>query len=103
MGTHPWNMRNITVKTTNYTLIGNDDVLLVDATSGVITITLPKISIAEGCTYVVKKVDSSSNAVTIDPDGSETIDGATTHVLSSQYDRVEFIADAGRGWHIIGT
>lgn len=65
------------------------------------TITLPAATAdLDGLVYVVKKVDSSGNTVTIDGNGSETIDGATTKVLSAQYDTVSIVCD-GSNWLVI--
>lgn len=83
----------------NYTADATDYLILVDATGGARTITLPKAETWAGFPLVVKKVDSSANAVTIDGNGSETIDGATTYALSEQYDSIEILSD-GEGWQI---
>lgn len=68
----------------NYTATEDDYTILVNATSAAVTINLPRTS--RGRIYVVKKIDASANAVTIDANQSQTIDGATTLVLASQYD-----------------
>lgn len=47
-----------------------------------------------------EKSDASFNAVTIDGDGSETINGAATLLLLRQYDSVTLICD-GTGWRVI--
>jgi len=84
---------------TTYTALPTDGVILADATSAAFTVTLPAAANVTNQMYVVKKVDAS-NTVTVDADGSETIDGATTHSLSSQYDSVHVVSD-GSNWHII--
>jgi len=84
---------DITLDETNYAVT-------VDASGANRTITLPAISGITGRVYVVKKTDSSVNTVTVDGNASETIDGATTNVLSSQYDSITIIAGASE-WHII--
>lgn len=90
--------RKFTTVTAATTLGPTHDVLLVDATSGALTITLPAVSGSSERQYVVKKVDSSGNAVTVDGNASETIDGATTNVLSSQYDTVRVGCDGSVWW-----
>ena len=82
----------VITKTSSYTATENDHTILVNATSAAVTIRLPRT--AKARVYVVKKIDSSANAVTIDPEGSQTIDGATTLVLSTQYDVAVLHADA---------
>lgn len=73
-------------------------IVIADATSGALTVTLPPVE--EGLKVVVKKVDSSVNDVTVDGDGSDTIDGGTTQVLSNQYDTFLIVSD-GTTWHLV--
>lgn len=78
----------VQTKTYNYTVVTGDKgtTILVDASSGNLTITLLAVATAlDGFDLNVVKIDSSANTVTIDGDGSETIDGATTQVLTYQY------------------
>ncbi len=91
-------------KTANYTVTTSDrnKTFLGDATSAAFTFTLPAASSAgSGFTLMFKKTDSSANAVTLDGNSSETIDGSTTYALSSQYDSAILICD-GSNWHITG-
>lgn len=72
----------------------------VDASSGSVNATLPLAADAtNGFEITIKKTDSSANAVTIDGNGAETIDGATTQTLSNQYDSMILVCD-GTEWHI---
>jgi hypothetical protein len=75
---------SVVTKTSNYTATEDDYTILVNAAAAAVTINLPRTS--RGRVYVVKKIDASANAVTIDANQSQTIDGSTTLVLSSQYD-----------------
>ena len=94
----------IAAKTSDYTATANDGSIEVVATSGAITITLPAASDAAGRIYVVKKTDSSGNAVTIDANASETIDGATTVSLASQYSTAIIQCNAaGTAWLRLAT
>jgi hypothetical protein len=86
----------------NDTLTTTDYTELVDCSSGARTITLPTAASASGRVYVIKKIDATGNAVTIDGDGSETIDGATTQTLSSQYDAMMIQSD-GTEWWILSS
>ena len=91
--------------TANYTGLdtARDKIIRVDATSGAVTIALIAAATAgDGFQIAVKKVDSSGNAVTIDGNASETIDGATTLALSTQYD-VALLACDGSNWHVINS
>lgn len=81
----------VIVKTATYTATETDHTILVNATSAAVTIRLPRTQ--KGRVFAIKKIDSSANAVTIDPEGSQTIDGATTLVLQTQYDIAVLHAD----------
>ena len=89
-------------KSADYTAVATDSTLLVDATAAARTITLPAASGATGRIYVVKKTDAGGNSVTVDANASETIDGATTYVLATQYKFVAIQCD-GSNWHVIGA
>lgn len=88
----------IATKTANYTLLTTDGVILGDATAGNFTLTLPAVSGNSGLVYRIKKIDSSANTVTIDGNGSETIDGSLTAILDLQYAAVDIICDATTWW-----
>ena len=75
--------------------------ILCDATSGVITVNLPASATTKSMEVIVKKIDSSANAITVDGNSSETIDGATTKSLASQYDYIVVTSD-GSNMHVIG-
>lgn len=87
-------------KTSNYTAASNDNVILVDASGGAVTISLPASSGVSGRVYTVKKMDASGNNVVVDPNGGETIDGAGTNTLSSQYQSVTTICNGSAWWTI---
>jgi len=59
-------------------------VVLVDASAGDVTITLPKLANFNG-RYEIKRIDLSANVVTVKADGSETIDGVNSHDILTQY------------------
>lgn len=82
----------------NTILTNNNDVVLVSAASGAISITLPSPS--DGKLIYVKKTDSTVNAVNIIPSGIDTIDGNPRYSLLGQYDAVQMISD-GTNWFII--
>lgn len=88
----------VTAVTANYTQSLNDAVILVNATSGAVTITLQPALQCEQKRITIKKTDSSGNAVTIDADGAETIDGSATKSLATQYKTYELIAQNGSWW-----
>lgn len=94
------NNKNVATKTANYTALQSDDVLLGDATSGAITITLPTAVGNTGEVFHIKKIDSSVNAVTIATTSSETIDGVTTQTLGVQYKNLTVVSN-GVSWDIL--
>jgi len=77
-----------------------DKVILVDASGGPITITLPTAANSDSVFYCVKALDVSGGNVTIDGDGAETIDGAATITLNVQYQSVFIISDGTQWWVI---
>lgn len=90
----------ITSVNANTTLDNTHETVLVDASGGARTMTLPAAAGCTGRRYNVKKVDSSANGVIIDPNGAETIDGATTKTIAVQYDSLTIESD-GAGWVIV--
>lgn len=88
---------DLTTQTADYTA-SPQEVVLVDASGGAITITLP--SPESAASVVVKKIDSSGNAVTISTPGSETIDGDASRTLSAQYVSREIMSD-GTNYYIL--
>ena len=77
----------------------SSDVNLVSAAGGNVLVNLPAPPISAGRLIYIKKTDSSSNTVTVDQNGSETIDGGTSYVLYNQYEAVTLICD-GTNWHV---
>lgn len=71
---------------------------VVNCTSGTFTVTLPTAVGIEGQYFVVK--NSGTGVITIDADGSETIDGATGKTLSVQYESMTVVSN-GSNWIIV--
>ena len=91
--------RNVKSVTAAHTASRGEDVILVNATGGAVTVTLPAAGQYSGLQFIIKKTDASANAVTIDGSGAETIDGAATQVLTVQYQSITVVSD-GTGWQI---
>lgn len=83
--------------TAAYTASPVDDLILADATSGAITVTLETAVGCDGRRHLIKKSDASGNAITVACTGSETIDGAATATLAAQYDTLAVISN-GTNW-----
>ncbi|MGI9411541.1 MAG: hypothetical protein ACR2OV_15790 [Hyphomicrobiaceae bacterium] len=84
--------------TTNDTQVAADDRKLISATNTITYTLLAAGTAADGFTVVV--LNAGTGVVTIDGDGSETINGATTVALSKQYDAVTLRCD-GSNWVIV--
>jgi Cu/Ag efflux protein CusF len=70
-----------------------------NAATNAISYTLPTTTSA-GMIYTIKKIDASTNAVTI----QGTIDGQTNYVLTSQWKYVSLVSTTTSGvWHIVGN
>lgn len=72
---------DVTTVTTDHTAADNE-VVLVDASGGAVTVTLPAPSAGEE--VIVKAIDAT-NGITIATPGSQTIDGQSSLTLSTQY------------------
>lgn len=90
-----YTVRAVTATTT---LTANDFVVLCDPSGGAITVNLPAVaSIQPGRGYRIRTT-GTTNAVTIDGNASETIDGSTTKTLASgAIHGVEIVSD-GTAW-----
>lgn len=82
------------------TLVASDHTLLCNAFAAAIPVSLPAASTLQGRVLVFKKIDASANTVTITPNGTDTIDGAASVVISGQYDGYT-IQSSGTGWWVL--
>lgn len=85
-----------TNKTSNYTVDNTDCVI--NCTSGNFTVTMPTAVGLGGKYFVIK--NSGTGTITIDADGSETIDGAANKIMAVQYESYTLISD-GVNWLVI--
>lgn len=94
------NIYEFSLVTGTYTITVDDYLILADASGGAFTVNLPSVITSEGRKFVVKKIDASANAITLDGNSSDTIDGAATRSLPTQYDALTFLSD-GVEWRVI--
>lgn len=80
------------------TITAADALVLVDTTSGAVTVTLPAAAVSTGKRFTVKKTNAGANNVTLDGDGSETIDGAATLAWNTQYAAYTVQSDGSVWW-----
>lgn len=85
--------------TSSYAVLSTDAVLFVDASAGAVTVTLPTVASAitagQGQRVKVKKIDTSTNAVTVVVSGGGLIDGAAQAIISTPYNAFDFIPVPG--------
>ena len=97
-----FNITNVTG--TPYTILSTDAILLVDASIENMTLTLPTSIGIEGKTYIIEKIDSTTNIVTVDGSGAETINSDSQFDLLDQYESVEptaiLFSDFSTNWMI---
>lgn len=89
-----------TTKTSNYTVLTTDTFIPCDASGGSLTVTLYTAVGNSGRVVTIKKMDSTlTQEVTIEGDGTETIDGALNYKLDTQYESITLVSD-GANWLI---
>lgn len=88
----------ISTKVSNYTVLSSDCFLMANCTTVPITFTLPTAGSVIGKIFYFKKVDSTSNAMTILASGGALIDGFSTLSTASQYDEFALISDGTNWW-----
>lgn len=84
----------------DYTVVFNDYLIAYTALTAARTVNLPAAStLKDGNSFEVKDEagTAGANNITIDPNGSETIDGAATAVVNSNYGCIKFYTD-GTNW-----
>jgi len=89
------------VTVTSYTVLATDHTLTVDETAigGNVTINLPAAAtVGSGFELTVKKTGSTFST-TIEGDGTETIDGDLTYVLSIENESTSIVSN-GTGWNL---
>ena len=94
-------LTTLTTVATTYTVAANLFYIRGDATSGIFTITLPPALGNEGRPLLLKKIDSSGNAITIAAAGSDTIEGSATKSLAAQWDKYHLISNGVNTWEIM--
>lgn len=89
---------NVISTAISYAVGAGDRFILATSGSAGVTVTLPAAVL--GARHVVKKVDAGTGAVTVATTSAQTIDGAATKVLATQYASVEVVSD-GTSWFVV--
>lgn len=90
----------VVTRTSTFTASLTEDVILISASGGAVTANLPTAVGNAGKMFFLQKTDSSFNLITIDPNGTQTIQGQTTFNLATQYEEVTIVSD-GANWHMV--
>ncbi len=90
----------VSTKTANYTILTGDCFLAADCTSGNITFTLPPSSGNTGRIFYCKKIDTTSNTLTIVGNGSDVVEFGLLAPLNTQGQSLSFIANGGTGYWV---
>lgn len=75
-------------------------IYFVDTTGGALTINLPTAISCRGLEIVFKKIINDVNNITIEPDGSETIEGSTNFVFNT-FNETKRIYSNGTAWFFV--
>lgn len=84
----------------NYTVLTSDFYIGVTSTSAPRTISLPSVlSLPKEAVYIIKDESggAAANNITVDGSGSETIDGALTKVINTNYGVLRLM-NSGAAW-----
>ena len=87
-----------------YSISDLDQIILVDSTAAIRTVTLPSAATIPGRRYTIKdwKGTAATHTITIATVSSQTIDGAGSATLTTNYQAVELVSD-GANWSIISN
>lgn len=85
-----------------YTITGTQQFILIDPSGGDVTVNMPDASTYPGRQIFFKLTQAAgANTVTLQRQGGDTIDGATTYTdLDIQYESISTVSDGGTGWFI---
>lgn len=87
------------IKTSVYTAAFGD-LVRCDPTSGGFTVNLPTAIGNINKSIIVKNISNSINSITIDPFGSQLIDGSSTYVINIAYQSITLVSD-NSNWMVI--
>ena len=90
---------NVIEITSDYTA-DNETVIICDASLGNFTVNLPSVNDSEDRIYYIKKIDGYNSVVTLQPNGSETIDGTTSRQMIDENSTFVIIATKHE-WNVL--
>ena len=77
--------KGLTFADSPYSILLTDDIIYVDCTNGVVVTRLPPLVSTRRLPYFITKIDSSSNDVQVQGDGSELVGGLNMQAIGMQY------------------
>jgi hypothetical protein len=92
--------KNVITVINDYIIVSLDDLILVDASSRNVTISVPSAVSNPGKEFDIKKIDSTRNEVIVDAYNLETIDGELTQIIDYQYDCMDIVSTS-LNWVIV--
>lgn len=81
----------------------NAGLVLIDASGGNVILNLPAASVAVGALFQFKRLDASTNSVTVNRAGTDTIDGATFLSIVAQQEFEQIRSDGTGAWKRLST
>lgn len=94
----------VTPTTATYAVLATDSFITGDATAAGFTATLPAAATAPAGRFILfEKIDASVNAFTISRAASDTINGATSAVLTKQFDFITVESDGVSKWNVVNA
>lgn len=96
-----WAPVSITDGDSPYSVLPDDVVVYADSTGAAVTVALPPVASSTGRVLAIKAT-GSANTVTVDPDGTEQIEGAATLALAAATNVGVTIHCDGAAWWVLG-
>ena len=98
-GSLAYDLPRDTLITANTTVSDAGRLYPVDTSGGAVTVTLGSAMVTEGAHVIINDEGgaAATNAITIDTEGSETVDGATSQSIGSDYGTLTLYSD-GANW-----
>lgn len=96
-------LQSSTKTAATYTITTSDKLVYANTASNTITFTLPALAgVTADVIYSTEKTSASNNMV-LDPNGAETIGGASTRTVTALHGRVDFAKDTSTNWKVVNA
>ena len=88
-------LETVVTVTANYTVLSSDYIVYVNTTAGAVTVYLP---VAGNGRHVIISRIAGANNVTVQPQSGETVNGASSYIISTSYSPLRIKAMKGVGY-----